>query len=123
MEGRDRQEAHPWRSQARRRWLSGQQAAHVRPSSTNIGSLESGKCKGALVGIVLPYNISLDGDRHPNAEGIIEHDGVAALQRIIDKYGVDISGAIRGTTPGERYARDARREADIPTISGSREPA
>ena len=48
----------------------------------------------------MPFTISLDGDRHPNAEGIIEHDGVAALQHIIDKYGVDISGAIRGTTPG-----------------------
>ena len=71
---KDGQEAHHWRTQARRGRLSRHQAArtgfvdkHWKPGS--------GKHQGALVGYVNPLTTSLDGDRHPNDEGIIEHDG------------------------------------------------
>jgi hypothetical protein len=45
--------------------------------------------------------IVLDGDRHPDDDGIVRRDGVAALERVFARHGIDPKSIPTVVTPGK----------------------
>jgi putative DNA primase/helicase len=73
-------------------------------STTEIGQIEEwwGKWPDALPAIDVGKSglLILDGDRHPNKDGVVEHDGVVALDGLLLEHGVQPNEIPTVFTPG-----------------------